>query len=62
MPDLVAGVNTIDVDAIDYGDGTYFAMQIQGNPGNNAVPDGGSAAMLLGISSFGLAFLRRKLA
>ena len=51
--DLQAGVNTIDVIAVDRGGGTYFDMGITGaddTVGPPSVPDGGNSALLLTAS------------
>jgi hypothetical protein len=53
--DLQAGVNTIDVIAVDRGGGTYFDMNITGAADTPSVPDSGNSALLLAGSCVCLA-------
>jgi len=50
LPYLQAGVNTIDVIAVDRGGGTYFDMNVTGPDDTPGVPDASSSALLLAVS------------
>jgi hypothetical protein len=58
--DLQAGVNTIDVIAVDRGGGTYFDMNITGAADTPSVPDSGNSALLLTVSCVCLALVYQR--